>query len=235
MSENSTLRIHTRFAPDTSHIAAAPEPKRQGGRRARRPTGRATRPARKRLSAGDRLLRNSAVACAVLLGVLALGNVRQPWAQKAREGIERALTMRINLDDTLGELTFVRKLMPESALVFLNVSGSATLTPPVSGSVVHPYSALQPWLMFGTKDAPVCAPGAGTVSAVSELSGGQYGLLIDHGQGLESVCAGLSAVSVQSGETVARGQVIGQSGEGLYFELRSGGEAVDPTERLGVK
>ena len=107
--------------------------------------------------------------------------------------------MRINLDDTLGELTFVRKLMPESALVFLNVSGSATLTPPVSGSVVHPYSALQPWLMFGTKNAPVCAPGAGTVSAVSELSGGQYGLLIDHGQGLESVCAGLSAVSVQSG------------------------------------
>lgn len=174
------------------------------------------------------------MACAVLLGVLALGNIRQPWAEKASEGIERALTMRINLDDSLGELTFVRELMPESALVFLNVSGGAAMARPAEGTVAHAWSSLQPWTLFEGEDAPVRAVGAGTVTAVSQLSGGGYGLLIDHGEGLESVYANLGEVSVASGDAVERGDALGVTGDGLYFELRSGGESVDPAERLGL-
>ena len=115
MSENSTLRIHTQFRPETEDKPPATR------RKKRRPRSKAA------MTRGDKLLRNSAIACALLLGILALGNLRLPWAEKATEGIERALTMHINLDESIGELTFVRQIMPESALVFLNVSGSTAL------------------------------------------------------------------------------------------------------------
>ena len=170
----------------------------------------------------------------MLLGILALGNIRQPWAQKASQTIERALTMRIDLDDSLGELTFVRRIMPESALVFLNVSGSTELSQPSDGAVIHGWSSMQPWLMFEKGNRPVYAVSAGTVTAVSLLSGDRRGVMVDHGNGLESVYANLSEVSVNSGDSVARGQNLGTSAEGLYFELRQGGETVDPTERLGL-
>ena len=185
------------------------------------------------LTRRDRLLRNSAVACAALLGVLALGNVEQPWAVKAREGIRQALTMRIDLDDSLGELTFVRSLMPESALVFLNVSGGSGMSSPMDAAISHVWSELQPWTLF-EGEGPVKSIGAGTVTAVSPLSGGQYGVLIDHGEGLESVYANLVEVNVSAGDAVNRGDVLGTASDTLYFELRQGGESVDPNERLGL-
>ena len=224
MSENSTLRIHTQFRPDSTD----PQPTRP--RRFRRRSRGQKAP----LTQGDKLLRNSAIACALLLGILALGNLRQPWAEKASESIERALTMRINLDDSIGELTFVRQIMPESALVFLNVSGSAELARPCDGAVTHPWSALQPWLAFEANVQPVCAAAAGTVTAVSELSGGNQGVLVDHGEGRETLYANLSEVTVQSGDRIARGQQLGVCQDGLYFELRQGGDSVDPTEGLGL-
>ena len=231
MSENRTLHIHTQLTPETIEPAEASKRERRRVHRRRHGPSKT----RSRLTASDRLLRNSAIACAVLLGVLALGNIRQPWAQKAVEGIEQALTMHINLDESLGQLSFVKQLMPESALVFLNVSGGSELASPVSAPLSHPWSALQPWMLFDGKGEPVSAAQGGTVTAVSSLSGGQYGLLIDHGQGMESVYAGLSALSVQSGDAVSRGQLLGSCGDGLYFELRSGGESVDPTQRLGLR
>ena len=180
-------------------------------------------------------MRNSAIACAVLLGVLALGNIDQPWAIKAAEGIEQALTMRIDLDGSLGRLSFVQGLMPESALVFLNVAPETELAPPVKGAMSHPWSSVQPWLMFDAAEGvPIQAPEAGTVTAVSPLSTGGYGLLIDHGEDVESVCAGLGQVSVATGDPVTRGQALGTAGERIYFELRINGEPVDPTERLGL-
>lgn len=218
---------------------ASPQPPSQrevaeGRGESGKPLRRRSRATKPRPTLPDRLLRNSAIACAVLLGVLALGNVRQPWAQKAREGIRQALTMRIDLDDSLGELTFVRNLMPESALVFLNVSGGGQLSRPMDAAVAHRWSALQPWTLFEGAGEAVRSVGAGTVTAISPLSGGLFGVLVDHGEGLESVYANLAEVSVQQGDAVNRGDALGTSDEGTYFELREGGESVDPSERLGL-
>ena len=218
-------------AADREIPDSAPGRPRISSHSGRKRSGRA----RRRLSAGDRLLKNSAIACAVLLGVLALGNIDQPWAEKAAEGIERALTMHIDLDESIGELTFVREIMPESALVFLNVSGGAELTRPVDGSVTHAWNELQPWLVFQCENgAPVFAADAGTVSAVSPLSDGRFGLLIDHGEGRESVYAGLAAASVQTGDEVARGQQLGTAADALYYEYRRAGESVDPAGKMGL-
>ena len=187
------------------------------------------------MTGADRLLRNSAWACALLLGVLALGNVDQPWAQKASQSVEKALTMRIDLDDSIGALKFVKDIMPESAYVFMNLSGGTALARPVEGPLAHAWSNLQPWLMFNCADgAEVRASAAGTVTAVSPLSGGKYGVLVDHGEGVETLYAQMTEVTPSVGDAVIRGQALGASGDGLYFEYRKNGESVDPAAALGL-
>lgn len=228
MSASSTLQIHTQMRPEEARPAQVKQ-RRRGWPKRRKAAREGARQ-----SYGDRLLRNGAIACALLLGILALGNIRQPWAEKAAQSIEKALSMHINLDDSIGELTFVRQIMPESALVFLNVSGGAQMAMPAGGEIAHAWSAVQPWLMLDGDSRPVYATAAGTVTAVSRLSDGRYGLLVDHGQGLESVYANLSEASVQMGEEVTRAQPLGACEGGLYFELRQDGESIDPAERLGL-
>ena len=218
-SENVKLTIHT---SEQQHASAPVRP----GRRLR---------IRTRLSFQERLLRDSCLACAVLLGILALGNLNQPWAVKAANSIQQALTMTIDLDESIGQLTFVRKLMPESALVFFDLSGAHELAMPAKGEVTHAYSDAQPWLMLASgEDGSVYAPKDGVVSAVSPLSDGSYGLLIDHGEGLESVLANLDNVHLKSGDTVIRGASIGSCTDSLYYELRQGGEPIDPSAKLGL-
>ena len=226
-SNDLKLSIHTASNPESTQDGAS--------RRRTRPNVRRRMGIRAGLSFQERLLRNCFLACAVLLGILALGNLQQPWAVKAADGIEQALTMKIDLDESLGQLSFVRNLMPESALVFFNLSGDHELLQPVHGELTHAYSASQPWLLFDTEaGAAVCAVADGTVSAVSELSDGSYGVLIDHGEGRESVTACLLDVAVQTGDRLVRGAQLGTAGDSLYFELRQAGESADPTEAMSL-
>lgn len=230
-TQRQNLRIHTTITPE-------PEPtqeKRIRWKSLPHPLQKRRRKPKEPLTLGDRLLRNSAYACALLLAILSLGNIQQPWAERTSAAVSRALTMRIDLDESIGQLHFVQEWMPESALVFFNLSGETELAAPVQGELRHPYSETQPWLLFSCPaGSPVCAVSEGTVTAVSELSGGAMGLLVDHGEGLESVYAYLDEVSVQSGDAVARGQALGTSTAQLYFELREAEETVDPTERMGL-
>lgn len=238
MSEQSRLRIHAQITPEHSASAESrpirwrsiPHPKQR--RRGNQENASAEK---KPMTFGDRMLRNSALACALLLAILAMGNIDQPWAKRASETVERALTMHIDLDDSIGRLTFVRNLLPESALVFLNVSGDSEFALPAQGELSHAYSDAQPWLLFSCPEkSAVCAIADGTVTAVSEFSGGTLGILVDHGGGMESVYAYLSEAVVQVGDVVARGQALGQTDAQLYFELREEETAVDASARMGL-
>ena len=59
--------------------------------------------------------------------------------------------------------------------------------------------------------------------------------MIEHDNGLESVCAYLLEPVVQAGERVERGQEIASSEAGrVYFEVRRDGNLIDPAELLGL-
>ena len=249
MPDGDKLKIHAHLIPEQAAASAAKAvdgaPEEAGSARARlapestgrqrhAPRSRRTRHrSRRRARYGDRLLRNSAYACALLLGILALGNVDRPWARRAVESIEQALTMHIDLDESIGELTFVRNLMPESTLVFLNVSGSGAMKRPVSGPVTHPWQASQPWLLFECDSAEVICAAPGTVAAVSPLSqGDRWGVLVDHGEGVETLYAALTEPAVEVGDVVERGAPLGLCDGSLYFEYRQNGESVDPSGAL---
>ncbi len=82
---------------------------------------------------------------------------------------------------------------------------------------------------------PVRASGGATVNQVGEDQ--EYGLfvLLDHADGYQSMYGHLSRIIVTLGTTVARGEVIGLSGNTgrstaphLHFEIRQGGTSLDP-------
>ncbi|MCX2727802.1 peptidoglycan DD-metalloendopeptidase family protein [Thermomicrobium sp. 4228-Ro] len=119
---------------------------------------------------------------------------------------------------------------------------------PVSGAVTSTYGprSLLPGETLHTgidiavpEGTPVRATASGTVRFVGNTDG--YGLRveIDHGNGVTTLYAHLSAAAVAPGQRVERGQVIGRSGNTgastgphLHYEIRQNGRAIDPAPFL---
>jgi murein DD-endopeptidase MepM/ murein hydrolase activator NlpD len=83
---------------------------------------------------------------------------------------------------------------------------------------------------------PIHATGNGTVGKV-EYDGRGYGnnVIINHGWGFESLYGHMSKISVKAGQKINRGDLIGyvgstgaSTGPHLHYEVRKGGNAVNP-------
>ncbi len=114
--------------------------------------------------------------------------------------------------------------------------GSGNFMWPVSGYVTQAY-----WLGHQAIDVgaptgtPIYASDTGYVAATGWMGGyGNY-LVINHGNGFETLYAHLSQIRVIAGQGVQRGQVIGlvgstgrSTGPHLHFEIRQGGVKRNP-------
>lgn len=82
---------------------------------------------------------------------------------------------------------------------------------------------------------PIVAPNAGTVVLAGDLYFSGNVVIIDHGWGLYSYFAHLSSIDVEEGETVARGEMVGNvgatgrvTGPHLHWTVRLNEARVDP-------
>ena len=93
----------------------------------------------------------------------------------------------------------------------------------------------------GVHGAPVVAANTGTVvhTKTCPYNGYSYGygtyIIVDHGGGITTLYAHLSAINVNVGDIVVMGQQIGKvgntgwsTGAHLHFEIRKNGDAVNP-------
>jgi len=116
---------------------------------------------------------------------------------------------------------------------------------PVTGPVKYAYgqarvgdSNWQGWLIGAQAGSEVRAIAHGRVAFADWLRG--YGMLmiIDHGQGYMSLYGHNESLLREAGAWVGPGEVISLvgsnagNGQGLYFELRKGGKAIDPAAWL---
>ena len=116
---------------------------------------------------------------------------------------------------------------------------------PVTGPVRYAYgqarvggSNWQGWLIGAQAGSEVRAIAYGRVAFADWLRG--YGMLmiVDHGQGYMSLYGHNESLLREAGAWVGPGELISVvganpgSGQGLYFELRKGGKAVDPAAWL---
>lgn len=126
------------------------------------------------------------------------------------------------------------------------------LAPPVDAPVLRGFgrvvddasrtATLRKGLEYGAAaGTPVRAVAAGRVRYAGRFRGYGKTVILDHGDDYFSVSSHLSATRVSVGDAVAAGDVIGEVGdtgslEGpqLYFELRRGAEALDPSAWLAA-
>lgn len=132
----------------------------------------------------------------------------------------------VNQTQTLGMFTWP-----------LSVEGTITSN---FGYRIHPISGTRKLHtgidIAAPKGIPVLASAPGTVSRVQYLTTGYgYNVMIDHGNGIETLYAHMSAIYVTEGQPVIPGQIIGavgstgaSTGNHLHFEVRQDGVAVDP-------
>ena len=90
----------------------------------------------------------------------------------------------------------------------------------------------------GISDRTVVAAKSGTVKSVKRSNKG-YGnhIIIDHGNGMQTLYAHLESINVSEGQKVGQGDaigIIGTSGDStglhLHFEVRKNGSAQDPQQ-----
>jgi murein DD-endopeptidase MepM/ murein hydrolase activator NlpD len=88
---------------------------------------------------------------------------------------------------------------------------------------------------------PVLAPNSGRVVLARDLYFSGNTVIVDHGAGLLSLLAHLSAIEVREGDGVGRGQEIGKvgatgrvTGPHLHWAVRANGGRVDPLSLLAV-
>jgi murein DD-endopeptidase MepM/ murein hydrolase activator NlpD len=123
---------------------------------------------------------------------------------------------------------------------------------PVSGRVtssfgyrIHPilgYKKLHTGIDFAaTAGTPIKASRAGTVIRASYNSSYGNHVIIDHGNGVTTLYAHMSALNTRNGAKVSQGQVIGyvgstgmSTGPHLHLEFRLNGNLVNPAPYLGL-
>lgn len=229
MQNKNTFKIHTSLTPEAKK-EAAPESA---------PVAVKTERIKKGAGTSERLLKNTAVACALLLSVMALKNIDTPVTNKITDTVKSVVNMDMNLDASIGQLSFVQKMMPESALVFLNLSETDAISLPVLGTVVHPYSEDQPWTEYLTSDtSDVHALFDGTIEACVETEEGDWTILLEGENGLKAVYAFIHEPLIKTGDSVKREEAIAKTGLGerarLYFEVRKDDLPVSPESITGV-
>ncbi len=182
----------------------------------------------KKKSFVESLTRNVAVAAALLLFVVAVRNAAVPEAKDVFTAVKDSVNM--NLDETLGKLSFVSNLLPESALVFWSNDEAIQVTAPVHGDVVHTFSEEEPYVGLLGVSNDVHAAADGEVMNIAHGDGEERIMRVRHDDGLETIYGNLSQCYVEEGDQVYEGDVIGETADKqpVYFEVRRSGRSVDP-------
>ncbi len=130
---------------------------------------------------------------------------------------------------------------PTYAQAQAGVRGTSNFIWPTSGGITQYPVWYHMAIDIANAAAPaVLASDTGTVTFSGCLGYG-YGchIVVDHANGYQTLYAHLSSLSVSAGQTVTQGQVIGvmgstgrSTGTHLHFEIRSGGQLINPLDLL---
>jgi murein DD-endopeptidase MepM/ murein hydrolase activator NlpD len=122
------------------------------------------------------------------------------------------------------------------------VTASGSFVWPTQGLITQGFSWYHTGVDIANRAAPdILAVDSGTVVQSGWPDNSGYGMrvVIDHGNGLQTLYAHVQQVYVKTGQTVKRGDSIGQmgntgrsTGTHLHFEVRNGGNKVNPLDYL---
>jgi Membrane-bound metallopeptidase len=185
---------------------------------------------KKRRKITERLFANIVTATAVLLCVTVLRAANDhPRAQSVFRAVQDSV--RLNLDEGLGKLSFVSNLLPETALVFWDSNTSTQILAPVEGDIIHVWNADEPYISMKSSINQVRCVMDGEVMSVSHGNDEELIVRVRHNNNFESIYGNLKTIFFQEGDAVYQEDLIGEmiGGKDVIFELRRDGRSVDPT------
>lgn len=125
-----------------------------------------------------------------------------------------------------------------SSPTFSAPGGGSFIWPTISQGISQYFAWYHPGLDLPNRNAPaIVASDGGTVIVAGWPDSYGYGnrVVLDHGNGYQTLYAHLSNIYVSTGQSVSRGQAIGQMGTTgrstgihLHFEIRFKGIAINP-------
>lgn len=183
---------------------------------------------------GEELLKNLAVASALVVCAVVLRSGAVPPLTSTTDAVLTAASGDTLLDDRLGKLTFVSALFPEATLVFGQNAGEP-LVLPISGETVHAWCEAEPYVAYRGESTQVLAAAAGEVIGVYHGLEDERLVQVLRSDGLSCVYGNLSETTLSIGDSVAVGDAIGTllPGKDCVLEVRQDGISVDPALLMG--
>lgn len=176
---------------------------------------------------GERLARNLGLAGMILLAVTAVRNAKLPEGQTVLSAVQDMVEG--DWDETLGKISFVSNMIPDSVSVFFQSDFSEPLSAPCSGLMTHGYTADEPYLCYQSGDGKVYAAAVGQVMSVAHGIDEERIVRIRHENGLETLYYNLAETFVTEGDEVTAAQCIGRAlDDGVIMEVRRDGLTIDP-------
>lgn len=203
------------------------------------------------------------VCLIILLVMLGLRETSIPLGIEAREKLKEVLTTEWNYQPVFERVVQKGLQIANSDWPFFSspvpaisrtgeVGGNASLPVPVSGKVIRGFGMVIDPIdnmerfhsgidIAAPVGSPVNAVMAGKVIRYGDSpSLGKY-ILIEHSPGKFTLYGQLARATVNEGQSVEAGQVIGEvgtrgdiAGSGLHFEMRENNKLIDPLTRLRI-
>ena len=178
----------------------------------------------------DRLSRNLALAGMLILSITAVRNAQLPSGQTVLTAVQDIIEG--NWDESLGKISFVSNLLPETVSVFFDAAPRADLTAPCFGGFVsHFWQEDEPYLGYTSEDRRVFSVAPGQVMSLAHGPGEEKILRVRQDDGLETLYYNLASVNVTEGARVNADTCLGETipGAETVVEVRRAGRAIDPT------
>lgn len=180
-------------------------------------------------SFGEKLTRNLALAGMLVITISAIRNTQLPSGQTVLTAVQHMIVS--DWDETLGKISFVSHMFPETVSVFFSAPGEQTLIAPCAGIISHPWSQQEPYLAYDTVDRHVYALADGHVMSVAHGINEERIIRIRQDDGLETLYYNLADTSVREGDAVTTLTCLGEKlpGAPVVVEVRKDGLSINPT------
>ena len=175
----------------------------------------------------DRLLKNLAVSCGLMLVILAVRTAAQPESQSVFSALETG--MNAEWDESIGKLSFVNALLPEEIRQVWSEADTLPVLSPVTGQVVHAWTENEPYLEILADGTDVRAVADGEIMSIAHGMGEERIVRVRHADGTEALYGNLQQCYHDVGDPVFAGDPFAllMEGKPLAFEFRKNGRSVE--------
>lgn len=175
----------------------------------------------------DRLLKNLAWSCGLMLVILAMRTANQPGTQSVFSALETG--MNTEWDESIGKLRFVSSFLPEEIRDVWKPVEEAAVYAPVEGQIIHAWSEAEPYIELKGTERDVRAVADGEIMSIAHGMEEERIVRVRHEDGTEALYGNLQECFHEIGDLVYAGEPIAvlMTDKPLAFEYRRDGRSIE--------